>query len=262
LTACHTCCSTFLAHHELESKFILLLLLLLLLLLSLLLLLLLLLQYLLQAAKLKENETTAKGKKVKQPLRPRAEYMDQLKKDLAAYYGYNDFMLDTLLGMFSVPEAIACIEANELKRPITLRTNTLKTRRRELAAALINRGVNLDPIGKWSKVDPAHGLLPCAHLSAQSLEPHCVTDSFMAVQLLRLTCHYCFSLHCHSAMRVANLLALSSVNSVYHKPSHSLCCRLNKLMEVLNQASRNAVQTELCQHVSVQAQGMMASQPC
>ena len=114
--------------------------------------------YILQAAKQKESETTAKGKKVKQPLRPRAEYMDQLKKDLATYYGYNDFMLDTLLGMFSVPEAIACIEANELKRPITLRTNTLKTRRRELAAALINRGVNLDPIGKWSKVDPARVL--------------------------------------------------------------------------------------------------------
>ncbi|KAK9812488.1 hypothetical protein WJX73_003885 [Symbiochloris irregularis] len=86
------------------------------------------------------------------PGRSRKQYLEQVKRDLEAYYGYNRFMVDAILGLFSVAEGVEFIEANEGKRPITLRTNTLKARRRELAAALIDRGINLDPVGKWSKV--------------------------------------------------------------------------------------------------------------
>lgn len=66
-------------------------------------------------------------------------------------YGYNQFLTDVIMNLFSPAEAVEFFEANEVPRPITIRTNTLKTRRRDLAQSLIARGVNLDPI-KWSKV--------------------------------------------------------------------------------------------------------------
>ncbi|XP_039433419.1 uncharacterized protein LOC120415849 [Culex pipiens pallens] len=83
--------------------------------------------------------------------RSRSEYMELLQKDLCLYYSYNEFFMQLLIKLFSPNELLEFLEASEVQRPLTIRTNSLKTRRRDLAQALINRGVNLDPIGKWSK---------------------------------------------------------------------------------------------------------------
>lgn len=85
------------------------------------------------------------------PNRSRSEYMELLCKDLCIYYSYNEFFMQLLMKLFSPNELLEFLEASEVQRPLTIRTNSLKTRRRDLAQALINRGVNLDPIGKWSK---------------------------------------------------------------------------------------------------------------
>merc|ERR1719210_731647 len=84
--------------------------------------------------------------------RSRQEYMECLRHDLCTYYDYNDYMMIKMMDVFGLDELVDALEANEVQRPVTIRTNSLKTRRRDLAQALINRGVNLDPVGKWSKV--------------------------------------------------------------------------------------------------------------
>lgn len=84
--------------------------------------------------------------------RCRQDYVQQLIRDFCSYYSYNEFLMERLFYLFSPTELTEYLEANQVPRPMTIRTNTLKTRRRELAQSLLNRGVNLDPVGEWSKV--------------------------------------------------------------------------------------------------------------
>ena len=88
----------------------------------------------------------------REPGRARTEYTAILADDLCVYYGYNRDLVELFLGIFSAAELFEFLEAMEKPRPQVIRTNTLKTRRRELAQTLINRGVNLDPLANWSKV--------------------------------------------------------------------------------------------------------------
>ena len=86
------------------------------------------------------------------PSRSRSSYTSQLLEDICIYYGYSPYLAEKLFSLFTPSEAFAFFESNETPRPLVIRTNTLRTSRRSLAQALINRGVTLEPIGKWSKV--------------------------------------------------------------------------------------------------------------
>ncbi|XP_077264468.1 28S rRNA (cytosine(4447)-C(5))-methyltransferase [Temnothorax americanus] len=91
-------------------------------------------------------------KRLRDENRSRSEYTELLRRDLCTYYSYNDFLMERLMQIFPLDELLEFLEASEVQRPMTIRANTLRTRRRDLAEALINRGVNLDPIGKWTKI--------------------------------------------------------------------------------------------------------------
>eukprot|EP00978_Attheya_sp_CCMP212_P045589 scaffold352256_cov49-Attheya_sp.AAC.1 len=84
--------------------------------------------------------------------RARSEYIDQLNADLAELYGYLPELVEYLMSMFGPSETLEFMDASDKPRPMVIRTNTLKVRRKDLAAALMKRGMTLDPLAPWSKV--------------------------------------------------------------------------------------------------------------
>ena len=61
--------------------------------------------------------------------------------DCCSAYDYNRSLIEMIFNLFAPNEAVEFIEANETTRPTTIRTNTLKTKRKDLAKVLISRGV-------------------------------------------------------------------------------------------------------------------------
>ncbi|KAL4466783.1 hypothetical protein ABPG74_010380 [Tetrahymena malaccensis] len=95
-------------------------------------------------SKFKENN--------KDDSRSRQSYLEELTEYFMQYYNYNRDLVQLFMTMFNPNELVQFFEANEQQRPLTIRTNTLKTRRKELAQILIQRGVNLDSLAEWTKV--------------------------------------------------------------------------------------------------------------
>lgn len=56
--------------------------------------------------------------------------MEQLESDLSEYFGYLPELIGLFLKMFSPSEALEFLDASDKPRPLVIRTNTLKARRK------------------------------------------------------------------------------------------------------------------------------------
>lgn len=71
---------------------------------------------------------------------------------MSEFFGCLPELIDLFLNMFNPTQCLEFLDASDMPRPLVIRTNTLKVRRKDLAQALMKRGINLDPLAKWSKV--------------------------------------------------------------------------------------------------------------
>eukprot|EP01041_Mallomonas_annulata_P005018 gene5018-10042_t len=81
----------------------------------------------------------------------RSDIIAGLSRDLSEYFGYLQELSELFLELFSPAECVEFMEASDKPRPLVIRTNTLKTTRKDLMDALSKRGVSVEAID-WSKV--------------------------------------------------------------------------------------------------------------
>jgi 25S rRNA (cytosine2870-C5)-methyltransferase len=92
--------------------------------------------------RLKENiKILSNFKELRQGEKSRHQYVEDVIHDICQAFDYNRSLVDLIFDLFAPSEALEFIEANETARPLTIRTNTLKTKRKDLAKVLIQRGV-------------------------------------------------------------------------------------------------------------------------
>jgi ribosomal RNA methyltransferase Nop2 len=88
--------------------------------------------------RLRENiKVLSNFKELREEGKSRSAYLDEIMEDICTAYDYNKSLVEIIFNLFAPSEAFEFIEANEAQRPMTIRTNTLKTKRKDLAKALI-----------------------------------------------------------------------------------------------------------------------------
>lgn len=88
--------------------------------------------------RLKENiKILSNFKELRQGDKSRHQYVEDVIHDICQAFDYNRSLVDLIFDLFAPSEALEFIEANESARPLTIRTNTLKTKRKDLAKVLI-----------------------------------------------------------------------------------------------------------------------------
>ena len=96
--------------------------------------------------------TLADFKNKKDPNRSKVDYVIELRKYYCRYFSYSNELMEYLMEMFNPHECFNFLEMMDASRPVTIRINTLKTKRKELAQALAEKNVNLEPLDEISKV--------------------------------------------------------------------------------------------------------------
>lgn len=80
------------------------------------------------------------------PAKTKVDYFIELKRLYTMYFSYSEELMEYIMSMFNPHECYNFLEMMENQRPMTIRVNTLKTKKKALAQKLTEKGVNLESL--------------------------------------------------------------------------------------------------------------------